>query len=217
VTGAGGGAAGTAVTGTGGNPNVNDAGRIACGTANNGTGCNPNGNNSHCDVANNRCVQCTSDTDCAANPNQMGNPFCDTVGLNGAGLPNDTCEECLMDSQCAAGRACVNHNCIVNCTTDAQCAAATPMTPICNTAVTPGLCVQCLDDMQCAGVTDNNGVPRPHCRLPMTNNANQCRACNTTADCAPGLVCSQGGNCNMGFDGGGGFDGAFGRRDAAGE
>jgi hypothetical protein len=203
TTGSGGGA-GTAGTGTGGMP-ANDAGRIACGTANNGTGCNPNGNNRVCDLANNRCVQCQSDGDCAANPMQMGNPFCDTVGLNGAGLPNDTCEECLTDVQCGTGMVCVNNNCMLNCTTDAQCTAANPMTPVCNTTVTPGQCVQCLNDTQCVGVTDGNGVPRPHCRLPMTNNANQCRACNTTADCQAGQVCSQGGNCNNPPpDGGGG-------------
>jgi Cys-rich repeat protein len=125
----------------------------------------------------------------------MGNPFCDTVGLNGAGLPNDTCEECLTDAQCGAGMACLNNNCQLTCTTDAQC-AATPMTPVCDTTAMPGQCVQCLNDTQCVGATDANGVPRPHCRLPMTNNANQCRACNTAADCQPGQVCSQGGNCN---------------------
>src|SRR5262249_32343300 len=74
-------ARGTATTGTGGAAG-NDAGRIACGTANTNTGCNPNGNNRVCDLPNNRCVQCTSDAECAANPNQMGNPHCDTVGMN---------------------------------------------------------------------------------------------------------------------------------------
>jgi Cys-rich repeat protein len=180
-----------------------DAGRIPCGTANNSTGCNPNGfGNRVCDLANNRCVQCTSDADCAANPQQMGNPFCDTVGVNMAGLPNDTCEECLNDTQCPAGNVCLNNNCQLNCTSDAQCLAANAATPICNTAVTPGQCVGCLNDTQCVGVLDMNGVPRPHCRLPMTNNANTCRACITAADCLPGQTCSNGGNCNAGFDGG---------------
>jgi Cys-rich repeat protein len=202
------GTGGTAVTGTGGTP-VNDGGRIPCGTANNGTGCNPNGNNRVCDIANNRCVQCTSNADCLANPNQMGNPFCDTVGTNMAGLPNDTCEECLTNTDCGAGMVCLNNNCQATCASDADC-AATPNTPVCNLTGTPPQCVQCTTNAQCAGVTDMNGVPRPFCRLPMTNNAFSCRACITTADCAPGLTCSNGGNCNMPFDGGrgGGGDGA---------
>ena len=202
-----GGGAGT--TGTGGRA-AGDAGRIACGTANNGTGCNPNGNNRVCDLANNRCVQCTSDADCAANPNQMGNPFCDTVGMNGQGLPNDTCEECITNAQCPAGQVCNNNNCQMTCTTDAECAAANPALPVCNLTAMPAQCVQCLTNTQCAGVTDMNGVARPFCRLPMTQNAFSCRACITTADCAAGLTCSNGGNCNMPFDGGrgGGGDGA---------
>jgi hypothetical protein len=203
-----GGTAGTGGRGAGGFQN--DAGRVACGTANMGTGCNPNGNTRVCDLPNNRCVQCLSSADCAANPNQMNNPFCDTVGMTMAGLPNDTCEECLNDTQCGAGMSCVNNNCVVSCTTDAQCAAALPMTPICNTAVTPGRCVQCVTDAHCAGVTDMNGVARPHCRLPMTNNPNTCRACNTAADCQPGQVCSQQGNCNNPPDAGGGAGGAGG-------
>jgi Cys-rich repeat protein len=210
TTGAGGGTAGT---GAGGRGNMADAGRIACGTANNSTGCNPNGNNRVCDLTNNRCVQCTSDADCAANPQQMGNPFCDTVGMNMAGLPNDTCEQCIVDTQCPAGNVCLNNNCRLNCTSDAQCLAANAATPICNTAVTPGQCVGCLNDTQCVGVTDMNGVPRPHCRLPMTQNANTCRACITAADCLPGQTCGNTGNCNMGFDGGmgrGGNDAAAG-------
>jgi Cys-rich repeat protein len=205
ATGTGGGG-GSSSTGTGGAPGVNDAGRTPCGTANNGLGCNPNGNNRICDLANNRCVQCTSDTACAANPNQPGNVYCDTVGTNAAGLPNDTCEECLLDSHCATGMACVNNNCVQTCTTDAECAAS-PMTPVCNTAAMPGQCVQCLSDTQCAGVVDGNGVPRPHCRLAGTQNANQCRACNTTTDCQPGETCSNGGNCNVPMDGGFGREG----------
>jgi Cys-rich repeat protein len=147
---------------------------------------------------------------CAANPNQMGNPYCDTVGMNGAGLPNDTCEQCLMDSHCGTGMACVNNNCVLTCTSDAQCAAASPMDPVCNLTAMPAQCVQCLTDTQCAGVMDMNGVPRPHCRLAATNNANQCRACNTAADCQPGQTCSNGGNCNNAMDGGGGREGGRG-------
>jgi len=184
-------------------PQQGDAGRIACGTVNNG-GCNPNGNNRVCDLPNNRCVQCTSDAMCAANPGQMGNPYCDTVGLNAAGLPNDTCEECLTDTHCGTGMLCVNNNCVLTCTGDAQCAAADPMNPVCNTSAMPPLCVECLNDTQCAGAMDGNGVARPHCRLPTANNPNQCRACNTAADCQPGQTCSNGGNCNTAMDGGGG-------------
>jgi hypothetical protein len=211
VAGAGGSAGATGVTGTGGTAGTStgtggapavDGGRVACGTANMSTGCNPNGNNRVCDLPNNRCVQCTSDANCAANPMQMGNPHCDTVGLNNAMLPNDTCEECLTDAHCGANMACLNNNCVATCTTDAGCLAASPMTPVCNLAGMPPRCVQCLTDAQCATAVDGNGVPRPHCRLPMTQNALTCRACVTAADCMPGQTCSNGGNCNNPMDGG---------------
>jgi hypothetical protein len=211
VTGSGGstsgsgGTAGAGAPGSGGTPVVvdagrTDAGRIPCGDA--GT-CNPAQQNARmCDIANQRCVECLAESDCAGD--MGGDIHCN--------IAQGRCRPCVLGSTdpalgCPAGQTCGGNNgaCQVVCTADTQCAALMN-TPACNT--TTSMCVECVTDAHCAAnpananqphcdVANNNCVEclanadcaaqagQPVCRLT-GNNANQCVQCLVDADCAGG-------------------------------
>ena len=116
---------GAATTGTGGSTGgsggsggtgggIGDSGaadgRMSCGTVVNGCTANPNGN-TICDLANNRCVQCLTDPDCAG---QATNKTCDTRPSGMTMLPADRCVQCIDATQCPPGATCSMAN---TCTT----------------------------------------------------------------------------------------------------
>jgi Cys-rich repeat protein len=156
----------------------NDAGRIPCGTT--ARGCNPAGGSPICDSANNRCVECLSDTSCT----DPMSAHCDVAG--------GSCEQCVTDMHCGAGEICQNNSCVPTCATDANCATdGGGRRPYCS-AVTK-MCVECLTDTNCAG-----NVSAPFCSASRA----RCVQCRTDADCSSGLTCSTNGSCRTVRDGG---------------
>jgi Cys-rich repeat protein len=156
----------------------NDAGRIPCGTT--ARGCNPAGGSPICDSANNRCVECLSDTTCT----DPTSAHCDVMG--------GTCEQCLTDMHCAAGEVCQNNNCRPTCTTNANCATdGGGGRPYCS--ATTSMCVECMTDAHCAG-----NATSPFCSTTRA----RCVECRTVADCAAGMTCSTNGSCRAPSDGG---------------
>jgi hypothetical protein len=186
---------------------------MPCGT----TTCSTNSmGNSVCDAANNRCVQCLSDSDCAS---QMTNKTCDLrPGMQG--LPTGRCIGCIDNSHCAAGSACIGNTCVAGCSTDSDCSAdGGGRTPRCNPTTMvcaqcgsdahctssnaracgpAGTCVQCSIDAHCASNTS-----RPYCSA-----SNSCVQCFTDAQCPPPATCNTRGSCSGGGGGGGRGDDA---------
>jgi Cys-rich repeat protein len=171
------GSAGRGTSGTAGSAGGVPNGRIACGTANNGTGCNANpSSNNICDLPNNRCVDCMTDTDCAVEP---PNVHCD-VRPNAQGLATYSCEECTDNSHCPAGATCTNAACGMPCGT-AMCRSD-------ETCDLPNnRCVECKSDTDCTGQTTNS-----HCDL-QPNAAGlptgTCEECVETSHCPTGQIC----------------------------
>ena len=176
----------------------------ACGTAMCET-------NEVCDLPNNRCVDCLSDTDCA---DETTDKRCDSRP-NTAGLPTGSCEECLETSHCPMGENCVNENCEPACTSDANCSAdGGGNSPYCHPTIR--ICTECTTDAQCAGNTGNPFcTPTGDCEECITNaqctnpaqpfcDDNECVTCRTSADCTPPQTCNNQGNCTGGADAGGG-------------
>lgn len=153
-----------------------------------------------CEEASGHCVECLSDTACAANlPSRYASAagVCDTI--------RQECVRCLVDDQCAGAtpfckvdRDDSDLNECVECTVDAQCDPNTPVCntttndctlrctrtdecgaekPVCNTA--RQLCVECIDDSTCSGATSQ-------CNLE----TNECVQCVDDGPCsALGLLC----------------------------
>jgi len=184
----------------------------SCGT----TSCtlNPTGNNI-CDLANNRCVGCFTDTDCA---DETTDKACDTSINPTNMLPRFACEECVTAAHCPANNVCIDNECEPSCTTDAQCSAdgggnsphCNPTTKICAECgadahcggMTPycspdGDCEQCMNDSHCAAQT-----PRILCNP--TNYT--CVQCIDATQCTPPATCGRSGLCTGGGmpDSGGG-------------
>jgi hypothetical protein len=180
-----------------------------------------------CDLANNRCVECGSDADCA---DERSDRRCD-LRPNLAGIPTGNCEECLETSHCPAGQMCVNENCEPTCTTDMDCSAnggnnsyCHPTRQICgecgtdahcasnmnNPYCTPdGDCKECTADSHCATQMAQPYCLRNNCSECMTNAHcadptqpycadGECVACRTTADCTSPQICNNNGNCSGG-------------------
>jgi Cys-rich repeat protein len=178
---------------------VNGDCETTCGTATCDTG-------EICDLPNNRCIDCLSDADCAA---QTTNKRCDLTP-NSAGLPTGSCEECLDTTHCPTGEVCINESCEPTCTTDANCASDSGGNnePYCHP--TTHICAQCTNDMHCAmDMGDPYCSPEGECETCLTDmhcaatpttpycgNNNNCVACRTSADCTAPMTCSNNGNCS---------------------
>jgi Cys-rich repeat protein len=166
--------------------------------------------NEVCDMPNNRCVDCLSDTDCA---DETTDKRCD-LRPNMAGLPTGSCEECLESGHCPTGELCVDDNCQPSCTTDANCSAdGGGNSPYCHPTVR--ICTECATDMHCATNTNNphctptgdceECLSDANCTNPMQPfcDDNECVTCRTSADCVPPQTCNNQGNCTTPSDGGG--------------
>jgi Cys-rich repeat protein len=143
-------------------------------------GCNPN--NSVCDTANNRCVECLSDMDCA---DEMTQKICDLRPTGTSMLPRSQCVQCVETAHCPAGATCgMNNTCSVACGT-ANCTINPTGNNICDAP--NNRCVDCMNDGDCAvEMTDK------HCDLTL-NTAGlpryACEECTDTAHCAAGQTC----------------------------
>lgn len=146
-----------------------------------------------CDLANNRCIDCLSDTDCA---DETTDKHCDLTP-NSAGLPTGSCEECTASTHCATSEVCFENNCEPACTSDMACATdggspryCHPTNKVCSECVTDtnctttqprcttgGECVECITDAHCTNPA------QPYC------DDNDCVQCRTTADCPAGQTC----------------------------
>jgi hypothetical protein len=181
--------------------------------------------NEVCDLANNRCIECKSDTDCAG---QTTNKRCD-LRPNAAGLPTGNCEECIETSQCPTAQMCVSNNCQPTCMTDTDCAASGggnnpychPMAKVCGECGTDAHCAtnmnnpycsaaasceECITDAHCAaqptqpycvGNNCSQCMTNAHCTNPMQPycDGGDCVACRTSADCTAPQTCSNRGVC----------------------
>jgi Cys-rich repeat protein len=131
---------------------------------------------------------CSSDADCANNPN--GTDYCE--------LDAGTCVQCTVSSQCTTGLVCQNFTCgIPICMTDADCVGAGGG-PHCDS--TTMHCVQCTDDSQCPGgdVCD----PTTHtCGLLMCTMDSDCAQDAAAQHCDPVQMicveCLQDSDCPM--------------------
>jgi hypothetical protein len=146
------------------------------------------GFNTHCDLTTHSCVRCLDDSHCGGQ-----NPYCS---------PAHTCVQCLTAGNCGdAGLTCdmVNYRCTQSCTGNGNC-AATAGTPYCDT--TRGVCVRCVEDMNCGGgnpyclksagrcvecLTDPNcgGGGNPYCQ----QDQHRCVECLTNANCGQNGFC----------------------------
>jgi len=164
-----------------------------------------------CDLANNRCIDCLGDADCA---DETTDKHCD-LRPNTAGLPTGSCEECIESAHCPAGEICVNENCEPSCTTDANCSTdGGGNSPYCHP--TTRICTECTTDTHCAANTANpyctpggdcescitdahcTNAARPYC------DDNECVACRTSADCPAPQTCNNQGTCSGGTSDAGG-------------
>ena len=102
------------------------------------------------------CVQCLLDTDC-----DRRHPAC--VG--------NTCVECRSAENCGARQSCnsVLNTCAPACTLADDCSE--PATPQCSRQL--GVCVQCVEDVDCTGPRD-----------PVCDRGGHCVGCRSDADCA---------------------------------
>lgn len=150
-----------------------------------------------------RCVECLSDTACAANV-PMGDAgaagVCDTERRQcvqclvndqcaaptpvckayGAGSDRNECVECTIDEQCGAAEPACDTNsneCTLRCTNPEDCAGGDKS--VCNT--TRGLCVECTDSSTCSGSTSQ-----------CNEETNECVQCVDDLPCTPlGQVCDE--------------------------
>jgi hypothetical protein len=109
-----------------------------------------------CNSALKSCTQCAFDSQCAG---KAGKPVCNTT--------SGFCAACNADFDCVkalgTGHFCDAHVCKVGCKTNDDCSASLGET--CDTSVTPGKCVQCHTNADCAAqgpsasACDNTG----HC------------------------------------------------------
>jgi len=136
----------------------------------------------HCDTGSGRCVECLSNDQCGP-----PNPACDVAAHR--------CVPCLLASDCGRDEACDPslHKCQRTCTEDSNCPSPSVG---CNKkrgtcqgcdldgddddCVAPAqcqlpieVCVECLQDAQCGGIT-------PICDLP----TGRCVACVDSRDCS---------------------------------
>jgi Cys-rich repeat protein len=161
----------------------------ACGTVNCTT--NPTGNNV-CDLPNNRCVGCLSDTDCA---DEMTDKTCDLRMTGMSMLPAGNCVQCTADAQCPSGLVCgtmgnTANTCVKPCGTT-TCTTTPTGNDICD--LPNNRCVDCMTNADCAVETTNKFCDtsvNPTTTLPRFT----CEECLTTADCPMGNVCL-GNNC----------------------
>jgi Cys-rich repeat protein len=151
-------------------------GRMSCGTMMNGCAANM-----ICDLANNRCVQCLADPDCASQPT---NKTCDTRRSGTTMLPADRCVQCIDNTQCPPGATCNMANlCSTQCGT-MTCTGAMGNS-VCD--LPNNRCVQCLSDGDCASQATNKTCDlRPNMQgLP----TGRCIGCLDNTQCAAGSVC----------------------------
>jgi Cys-rich repeat protein len=174
-----------------------------CVTCVNSTQCT-NAPTNICNPANQTCVECLGNSDCKS----PGQKICDTS--------RNVCVGCIVNAQCAAGNVCKNSTCVagcdasqpcpngrscnagqcVQCTSDAQCGAATPR---CNTAT--NTCVACMPGAQdncpnaqyCRAdfVCEQGCKSGANCPSGMCVN-NSCTQCTADSQCAAGSVCNSG-------------------------
>jgi Cys-rich repeat protein len=159
-----------------------------------------------CDAANNRCIDCLSDMDCA---DETTDKRCD-LRPNAMGLPTGSCEECTESSHCPTGEVCFEDNCEPACTSDMACATDSGTPRYCHP--TNKVCSECVTDANCpttqprctTGGSCEECITDAHCTNPMQPycDDNDCVQCRTTADCPAGQTCNNQGTCTTPMDGG---------------
>lgn len=131
------------------------------------------GDRSICDPDTGECVECTeADTSACA----TGEDFCNEMG---------ECVECRTSTDCPEGTPICDRGTCQPCSTRTECADRDPALPVCDMGA--GTCVQCTteDASECPeGVCKPDGTCSDH---PAEQVA--CRACDTDANCAEGLLC----------------------------
>ncbi|HMJ56931.1 MAG TPA: hypothetical protein VK540_32910 [Polyangiaceae bacterium] len=177
-SGGSGGSGGTGGIGDSGGPDI----RMPCGTVMNGCSANSQGN-AVCDLANNRCVQCLTDPDCAG---QTTNKTCDTRASGNNRLPADRCVQCLDNTHCPPGATCStsNNTCSTACGTR-TCSTNPTGNTVCDAP--NDRCVQCLADGDCASQATNKTCDlRTNMQgLP----TGRCIGCLDNSNCAAGSMC----------------------------
>ena len=139
-----------------------------------------------------RCVECTADAHCVANPGALGNR-CDTSSslcvcaadadctgkLHGARCQYGICS-CASDSDCGAPARCIKslfvaRVCARPCAADSQCTS--PQAPLCDAQT--GLCFSCKADADCQRGHQLGG----RCIKPAAGGDARC-GCASDKDCA---------------------------------
>jgi hypothetical protein len=131
-----------------------------------------------CDTASNTCVQCTAADDAACSG---ATPVCDPA--------SNACVACLADADCpslAAPQCDTASNTCVACTASAACSGRSGTT-VCNTA--SGACVACTAaDRTACGMNVCDGATNT-CTTFAAGSAGLCQPCVADAQCAEGQLC----------------------------
>ena len=151
-----------------------------------------------CNTTTSRCVQCTTDANCAGNDNETR---CNTTTGRCVGCTvnsqctqanrpicnNNRCVQCLTGADCVGGQVCSIANTCTPCINSNECAQLTPSTPICTNTLGSGRCVQCTANQHCAG--NANGQ--------VCSAANTCGPCTTDTQCSltPATPACSNGTC----------------------
>jgi hypothetical protein len=140
-----------------------------------------------------RCVQCTDDTDCTANPSGA---VCN-LNAEGGTAPTNTCVECVSSNNCPNPQAsrCVANRCQA-CSEDADCShvvGGNTTLGVCETARTAPACVQCTGSKRGAcngGANACDGLSKQCTSLPV-GTAARCATCVSDAHCATTERCAR--------------------------
>ena len=146
------------------------------------------------------CVQCATSAQCPAGFHCPANscvPVCTRateaqdctapLSLCKEAAAGNHCVQCLADTDCTNGQICDQSDSACKAPVASGCsssAACAPPQPVCDTAVSPHACVQCLADTDCS---NKMGCDQAAHTCTVTGGLNE--ACNPDSSCGAGLLC----------------------------